>query len=176
MITYQKKFIRIAEYWHAERAADLDVDLVRFFQQSEPLTGAYCREFYSILLDLRLDQDTLLARMKKTTRYEILRAGVSDNLIYEIWNGNEGPILDEFCDHYDRFAEHKAQPKLDRAWLMLLANGSHLNISRVRDAEAETLVWHAYHRASDRVTLLYSASLLSEVSDTSLKTRIGRAN
>jgi hypothetical protein len=176
MIKYQKKFIRIAEYWNGEEAGEPKVDLMRFFQQSEPLAGTYCREFYTILLDLRQNSDVLLANIKKGTRYEIRRAAMSDGLIYETWNGKEPRVFNEFCEYYDHFAAQKAQPKQNRVWLSLLANADALIISRIRELTGEILVWHAYHRSPDRVTLLYSASVFRDNPDSFYRNRVGRAN
>jgi len=55
MIVYQKKFLRIAEYWDGEEPEPGAVDLVRCFQQPQPLAGMLCRDFHTILLDLNRD-------------------------------------------------------------------------------------------------------------------------
>ena len=175
MIAYQKKFIRIAEYWNGESPGKPGVDLMRFFQQSEPLAGMLCREFYTIVLDLCQSDDLLLAKIKKDTRYEIRRAA-RDKVIHETWSGREPQILDEFCDYYDRFAVQKARPKQDRQWLSLLAHGDALTISRVREATGETLVWHAYLRSGSRVTLLSSASQFRDNPSSAYRNHVGRAN
>jgi hypothetical protein len=176
MIAYQKKFIRIAEYWHSEPATNPSVDLVRFFQQPEPLADSICREFYTISIDLLQHPSALLANMKRTTRYEIRRGEISDGFIYQIRNGNEKPVLDEFADQFDLFAAVKAQPKLNRAWVSMLAMEGLLRISEVRDSNGATLVWHAYHVSRGRATLLHSASILRPDSNAGLRSKVGRAN
>ena len=93
MIAYQKKFLRIAEYWGAEPAGNPQVDLVRFFQHSEPLADAFCREFYSIEVDLQQPETDLFSKMKRNTRYEIRRAQENDQFLYKIGDGNGTPIL-----------------------------------------------------------------------------------
>ena len=176
MISYQRKFVRIAEYWGAEPAGNPRVDILRFFQQPEPLPGMLSREFYTVQVDLRRDQDELLGKMKKNTRYEIKRAEGAGNFVCEISNGAESRALIEFCNFYDRFAERKAQPKLNRSWLARLAEGGLLSVSHVRDDGSENLVWHAYHWTSDRATLLYSASSLLDTYPAAVRSSIGRAN
>lgn len=176
MISYQRKFIRIAEYWGAEPAGHPNVDILRFFQQPEPLPGMLSREFYSVQIDLRRDEDELLAKMKKNTRYEIKRAEVAGNFVCEFSNRTESSALSEFCDFYDRFAERKAQPKLNRSWLAQLAEGRFLNVSHVRDDGSENSVWHAYHWSRDRATLLYSASSLLDTYPAAVRSSMGRAN
>jgi hypothetical protein len=176
MIAYQKKFIRIAEYWDTEPAGHPKVDLVRFFQQSEPVADSLSREFYSLLLDLEQDESALLAGMKKTTRYEIRRAQISDHFLYQIGKGTETSVLSDFCEHYNEFAAVKGQPRINQMWLSMLAIGDLLRISRIQDSSGDTLVWHAYHFRAKRATLLYSASILRSDSNSVLRSKVGRAN
>jgi hypothetical protein len=174
MIQYQKKFIRIAECWDGEQAPDSGVDLVRLFQRWQALSGMFCRDFCTILIDLRQSKDMLLASMKKDTRYEIRRAA-DDEFIYQVWDQSAPEALNEFCEYYDQFATHKSQPKQNRSWLSLLAGAGALSLSCVR-VKGDAQVWHAYHRAPHRVTLLYSASLFRDSPDSAHRNRIGRAN
>jgi hypothetical protein len=176
MIAYQKKFLRIAEYWGTEPDRNLQVDLVRFFQHSEPLADAFCREFYSIVLDLRRDETALFSKMKRKTRYEIRRAKMSDQFVYQVANGEDSAVLSEFIDNHDQFAAHKGQAKINHLWVSTVAAGGLLKISRIQDHTGRTLVWHAYHIGFERATLLYSASILRPESDGNLRTRVGRAN
>jgi hypothetical protein len=175
MISYQRKSIRIAEFWNGEPPGKPRVDLVRFFQQSEPLPGMFCREFYTIVLDLSQSDDVLLAKMKKGTRYEIRRAA-NEDVIHETWSENDPRLIDEFCEYYDQFAAQKAQPRQNREWLSLLARDDALTISRVRDVSGQTLVWHSYLRAGNRVTLLSSASLFRDHPSSTYRSYLGRAN
>jgi hypothetical protein len=176
MIVYQKKFLRIAEYWNGEEPKLEGVDLVRCFQRPQPVAGMLCREFYTILLDLNRDPQQLLSKIKHDTRYEIRRAGAQDQLTYEGGNCPDEKHFQQFCDYYDAFATRKAQPKINRAWLALLASAGVLALTQVDDSTGETLVWHAYHRSNHRATLLYSASLFRKFDSSALRNKIGRAN
>ena len=176
MIAYQKKFLRIAEYWGAEPAGNPQVDLVRFFQHSEPLADAFCREFYSIEVDLQQPETDLFSQMKRNTRYEIRRAQESHQFLYKIGDGNGTPILNEFVDNHDQFAALKGQAKIDRLWMSTVAAEGLLKISRIQDASGQTLVWHAYHLGGERATLLHSVSILRPESSTHLRSQVGRAN
>ena len=176
MIVYQKKFLRIAEYWEGEEPKLAGVDLARCFQQPQPRPGMLCREFYTILLDLNLDPQQLFNKINRDTRYEIRRAGAQDQLTCDFQNGRDEKGLRQFCDYYDDFATQTAQPKINRAWLSLLANAGTLDLSQVSDSSSETLVWHAYHRSNHRATLLYSASLFRKFDSSALRNKIGRAN
>jgi len=176
MIVYQKKRLRIAEYWDGEEPKLDRVDLVRCFQQPQPRPGMLCREFYTILLDLNLDPGQLLKKIKRDTRYEIRRAGAQDQLTYDFQNGRDQERFRQFCDYYDDFAAQTTQPKINRAWLSLLARAEALDLSQVSDSNSVTLVWHAYHRSNHRATLLYSASLFRKFDSSALRNKIGRAN
>jgi hypothetical protein len=176
MIAYQKKLIRIAEYWDNEPVRNPRVDLVRLFQQSKPVADSSCRDFYSILLDLQQDEKALLSNMKRNTRYEIRRAATSDHLTYYLDDRGDLRTLNEFCDDYDRFADRKAQPKINRPWVSLLAGSRLLRLSQIRDVNGDTMVWHAYHVGVGRATLLFSSSTLRPDDSPAARSRTGRAN
>lgn len=175
MIVYSKKHIRIVEAWNGERPASARTDLIRLFQQPAPIDNMLCREFYTILLDLKEEPEVLLSKVKKDTRYEINRAGAKDNLFYEYLNARQPDVFDEFCNYYDKFAAQKGQADADRRWLRLMAETGDLLFSRVGEASGEPLVWHAYYRSGQRATLLHSASLFRNSSNT-YRNKVGRAN
>jgi hypothetical protein len=178
MITYRKKLLRIVETWDGEVAGVLEADLLRCFQQTQPLEGFFCREFFTILIDLTQDEDRLLANMKRDTRHETRRAAQED-LDYEIWDGPDEATINQFCDYFDQFAIQKHQPPLNRNWIGLLAASGALTLSRIKivsQVYGEDLVWHAYHRGPRRVTLLHSASLFRANRNSSERNRVGRAH
>ena len=176
MIVHRKNLLRIAEYWDGEEPNLAGVDLIRCFQQPEPLAAMACRAFYTILLDLKRDPNQLLRAMDRDTRYEIRRAAAQDQLTYDCRNGQDESVFRQFCDYYDEFAAGKARPKINRTWLSLLARAGALTLSRVNDSTGKTLVWHAYHRSTHRATLFYSASLFRRFDSSAMRNKIGRAN
>ncbi|PYS50074.1 MAG: hypothetical protein DMF68_08180 [Acidobacteria bacterium] len=176
MIAYSKKLVRIAEAWNGETPDSTRIDLIRLFQQPAPIQNMLCREFYTILLDLKEEPDALLSKVKKETRYEINRASTKDNLTHEYLNAKQRDVFDEFCNYYDRFALQKGQPVINRRWLRLMAETENLIVSRVRETTGESLVWHLYYRSGERVTLLHSASLFRNSNSSRYRNRVGRAN
>ncbi len=176
MITYQKKFIRITECWNGEDVESEGIDLKRRFQQTRPLPGMLCREFHTVVLDLARDSESLFRQMKRGTRYEIARAQARDDLGYGWWDGQDLQVLDEFSNQAEAFLSQKRQPHLDRAWLTLLAGAGLLELTHIADSTGTKLVWHAYHRSSQRATLLYSVSFFRDSSQPQFRARIGRAN
>jgi lipid II:glycine glycyltransferase (peptidoglycan interpeptide bridge formation enzyme) len=176
MIAYRKKFIRIVECWNGEEPNSQGADLTRRFQQTHPRSEMLNREFYTVLIDLNRDSETLFANMKRGTRYEIRRGANQDHLRYDLWDGSDAHAFKEFCEYCDEFLEQKRQPKLDRRWLSLLAGARLLVLSRVGDTGGESLVWHAYHCSPQRATLLYSASLFRRNQSPEYRNKVGRAN
>src|SRR5882672_5383895 len=132
MIIYRNKLIRVLECWGEEAPPLQAVDLVRRFQQTQPLDGMFCRPFYTILINLQQDETVLHARIKRDTRYEI-RRGIRDGFAYELNDGKDPVVFREFCAFYDHFAARTNQPKLRRAWLQLLAASDSLRFSRVAE-------------------------------------------
>jgi hypothetical protein len=176
MIVHQKNLLRIAEYWDGEEPKLAGVDLVRCFQQPQPREGMICRDFYTILVDLDRAPDQILGEIQRDTRYEIRRAATKDRLTYKCHDGQDDTAFRQFCDYYDEFATGKGQPKMNRAWLSLLADAGVLAMSQVSDSAGETLVWHVYHRSNHRATLFYSASLFRKLDHSAMRNKIGRAN
>lgn len=176
MIAYQKKFIRIVECWNGEDVEAIGADLKRRFQQTQPLSGMLCREFYTVLIDLTRDSEVLFANMKRGTRYEITRAQTRDDFVYGCWDGNDARVLDEFCECAEEFLKQKRQPKLDRNWLSLLAAAGLLELTHISDELGTKLVWHAYHRSRQRATLLYSVSFFRNNPSLEFRNKVGRAN
>ncbi|MDT7603722.1 MAG: hypothetical protein QOF61_1719 [Acidobacteriota bacterium] len=176
MIVYRKKFVRIAEAWFGEEPDAAGVDIMRCFQRDEPRTGALCREFHTILIDLTRDTDALLASMKKGCQYKIRRAAARDGLLYECANANGSPQLARFCDLYDEFTPRKSLPPLDRAWLALMAETGSLYVSRVSSSSGEEMTWHTHYQSHGRATLLHSASATAPTDDAAARNRFGRAN
>lgn len=175
MITYRNKLIRVQECWGDEEPDYRDVDLIRRFQQPRPIDHMLCRDFYTILIDLHQDVTAILGNVKKDTRYEI-RRGAKERFVYELTNGCEPEMFNEFCDFYDEFAVRRNQPRLRRAWLFLLASTDSLYLSRIAEEGGPTLIWHGYHRCNGRVTLLYSASAPPIAPVSSWQKKLGRAN
>jgi hypothetical protein len=175
MIVYRNRFIQILECWNGEEPDASNVDLVRRLQQPQPIDGMICRDFYTVLIDLRRDPDTLLGAVKRDSRYEIRRVA-KEPLAYDLWRADNLPVFDEFCNYYDEFASRRKQPCVRRARLASMAASGSLNLSRIAEISGETLVWHAYHRGKNRITLLHSASLVPDGATSGWRTKLGRAN
>ncbi|MCA1631610.1 MAG: hypothetical protein LC785_16545 [Acidobacteria bacterium] len=176
MIIYRKKFVRIAEAWYGEEPDARGVDIARGFQREEPAPGgALCREFYTILIDLTRDPDSLLSGLKRGCRYKIRRAEARDGVVYECANAARRPdLLARFREMYDEFAPRKNLPAIDPAWLSLMTATGGLFVSRAARATGDALVWHTHFLSGGRATLLHSAS--PPAAEAAGRNLIGRAN
>jgi hypothetical protein len=112
--------------------------------------------------------------MNRDTRYNIKRAA-KDGVFYEFQSRPEVGWLDEFRDLYNRFAQGKGLPPLNRTRLTAMLLQGVLDLSRMRGQDGEILVWHAHVRGHERVRLLHSASVFREM-DKNTAAAIGRAN
>jgi len=129
-----------------------------------------------MVVDLQREEDSILAAMKKDTRYEIRRAQSKDNLDSE-WIGAPSPIdIERFCDFYDLFAKSRGLGKICRARLGAYISDGKLAFSRICDEEGAILVWHAYYCARKRARLLYSASVAGRGVSHDTGALAGRAN
>ena len=175
MIVYKRNGVLFGELWFDEEPDGTVSDILHFRQRTSHVKGASCSDFYTILVDLTANEVDLLAGISKDTRYEIRRAGNRDDLLCDFWRENSHSVTDEFCDFYDKFAQQKNLAKTNRGRMTLLAKSGSLALSRVRNSDDRDLVWHAYFCSSDRVRLLYSASLFRN-QDKARRSLTGRAN
>ncbi len=173
MIVWHGRFCRFGDiYFGEESVPRADVDVIRHFHRPTPVPAVPCSPMQTILIDLALDPEVLLAAVSKNTRYKIRRAAEKDGLKYEVVEATRQAV-DEFVGYYAQFAALKGLPPLPSQYLHAL--GRALDLSVVR-WEGEVLVWHAHHRGRERVRLLHSVSLYRTAEDSSRRNLVGRAN
>jgi len=138
-----------------------------FFQKL--VLGFHYESFYTIDIDLNIEEKELLANCKKNTRYEINRAR-REGVKFQI--GND---IDEFVKFYNEFAIAKNMAQISNSDLNLFS--SKLYITQAIYQE-EILVMHTYLFDDEikRVCLLNSASLFRNCNDPKKHQMIGRAN
>jgi hypothetical protein len=174
MVVYEKGYLKVAEVFFDEREADTHADIVRYQFRAEPITGCRSADFHTLVCDLAEDPDALMGRIHKATRYEIRRAEKESLACESAARPGDGWVT-EFLDHYDRFAGSKHLKLANRTRIRALASHGALDLSRMRAAGGDILVWHAYIRTADRARLLHSASLFRSA-DKQEAAAIGRAN
>ncbi|MGD0869161.1 MAG: hypothetical protein ABSB88_06405 [Bryobacteraceae bacterium] len=174
MITYEKAHVRVAEFFFDEQESRTPADIVRYQFRPDPVKGCDSSDFHTLCLDLACDADTILSKMHKETRYEIRRAG-KDNFACEYHSHPEAALAEEFFGFYDRFADIKNVPRVNRTRISAFQRHDVLDLSRVRGADGRVLVWHAYLRMRNCARLIHSASHF-RLADKFEATMIGRAN
>lgn len=175
MIHYKRGLLRIAEVWFDEEPPVRNVDIVRFFQRTQPLPGSLPRPYHTIVIDLNEAADVLFAKMNKGARYEIRRAKEKDFLVYKSWRPVPGKVLDDFRNAFDQFATSKGITR-NHNRLLNLNSIRGLQVSSVSSQEGEILTWHVYAHFVHRVRLLHSASSQHPQDDNARKALYGRAN
>jgi hypothetical protein len=174
MIVTEGRLCRVGTvHFDEEPPATAGLDIVRFVQRRTPVPGAICAPYFTMVLDLRRDAETMLAAMNKGMRKD-LRNGEKKGLTYRAWHGDPA-VVEEACAFYDRFAASKGIPLADRVTLDRYAAEKRLRVSSIASGD-ETLVWHVYYTWRHRAVSLYSASFYRAQSDPARRALVGVAN
>jgi hypothetical protein len=179
VVAFRRRGMTIGEAYFDAAAADAPglgrIDLLRIVGAFSPPPGDV-RKLHTLVLDLGLDEDGLLAQMGKDTRSKIRRAAERDPLQV---SGTPAPTdadVDEFAAFYDRFAAAHTVAPAFRPRLQALARRGNLVLTAAARDDGEVLVRHAYVAVRGRGFMLYSGSLLAESEDSGARNLIGRAN
>lgn len=175
MIFYTKSSLRIAELHFQEEAPAPAVDVVRYQSRLERMPGTHSYEFHTIHVDLQLPQDKLLAGMNSTKR-NLIRRAAKEQVAVDFFAQPDEAVTDEFFGFYDAFAGQKGLPVANRSRLNGIRDGGALVLSRAKDGEGSSIVWHCYLRASGSARLIHSASLFRASADKDYINYVSRAN
>ena len=174
MITIKGRFATYGELWFDEDPPDrASVDILMFRLRRQPLAGGVCDPFLSLVSDLTVAPEALMASFGGTNRYKIKRADSKDGLTAEFLP-NAAPHLDAFIDFYDDFARRKKLQQAYRRGLEAACEAGRLVLSTA-SCNGERLVWHAYIRSGDTAALLHSASHFRD-KDGADRALVARAN
>jgi len=172
-MTYKNKFINIQEIWFdGTRETYSHIDKVLYRQVPQQQVGS--KEFTTLLIDLKEEEDKIFQLFKKNNKYEINRAKKKDNLTFNIYTENiDKDIIDAFLATNSAFATERDSNSLTYESIKKYLDTNCLAISTIRDELGDILVWHTYVIAGNRVRLLTSNSLSNE---NKCRNLIGRAN
>jgi hypothetical protein len=160
------------EVWYDEELPiDAGVDIVQYSQRPAPVGEGRSAPFLSLVNDLTVTEDEIVARFNKVCRYELRRAG-RDDLQFELI-ADPAARLDEFCRFHDRCAQQRSIYVCNRRWLVSACAARQL-ILTVASRNGEALVWHAYVVAAKTAGLEYSISYRDD--DPARRALVGRAN
>jgi hypothetical protein len=174
MIVYEKAHLKVAEFLFDEPEAKTAADIVRYQFRPEPIEGCCSSDYHTLWFDLSASCDALLRDMNKETRYEIRRSE-REGFLYEFNAHPNVEWADQFIEFFNRFADGKHLVHANRARILGFLNHGALDLSRMRAASGDVLVWHAYIRTPKCARLLHSASLFRHV-DKQTATAISLAN
>lgn len=157
MITYLKSNLKIAEFHFDEETRTENVDIARFQYRPEQVSGTHSYPVATIEIDLTPEPEQLLAAMRTMTRRHVRKALTLD-LRYEFNEQPDDRWVDEFITFFGLFAQAKGISEANQERLRGMRDHGALDLSRVKDAAGETLVWHCHLRSNGRARLIHSAS------------------
>jgi hypothetical protein len=131
---------------------------------------------FTRLIDLRGDLDRLFAVLGKDTRYEIRRAEERDGVESMLLMDPTKEEAEDFIGFYDDFAASKELPPINQPQVHALRQAGGLALSRARNRDGESLVWHGYIVKQNRARLTHSASLFRLQGEAGRRAELGRAN
>ena len=145
------------------------IQSTRSFSHSEP--------FFTSIIDLRLDDDSIFKAITKEFSYQIRRARDKDFVTVAILNAPTDQDIEKFALFYNSFSNWKNVANANKQKLKTLAKKSSLvlSASSVAQNEGEWLSANAYICDGQRARLLYSARNVSPLLK-DYSRLIGRAN
>ncbi len=162
------------EVWYDEEPpADSGVDIVVYHQREAPIANARHTPFLSLVTDLSVEEDAIVAGFGKDCRYKIRRAETKDGMRMEFISDPESR-LDEFRAFYDAFAREKSLEPSDHQWLVAACKARQLALTSA-SRNGEALVWHAYVMSGKTARLQYTGSCFRN-RENDYRALVGRAN
>ncbi|AWO93178.2 MULTISPECIES: GNAT family N-acetyltransferase [Bradyrhizobium] len=165
---------RIEEFWFDEAIPQRGVDVAWLCQRLAIPEITQPSAKYTLVVDLTLSDEQLLANMQSETRYEIRRAQNKDALEFWAPTAPDPSSLAAFYDLFAQFAADKGLSPVRMEYLGAAARAGVLRLGRMLH-EGEVVVWHSYLLIGSRVRLLHSASLFRGQAP-ARRSLIGRAN
>lgn len=181
MAIIRETFILREDLWFDEKPEESpEVDVLYYYYQPTPppFPDIEFDEEYTLLLDLRQDQDQLWKSLKKENRYKIRKAEEKDRVTYKFWDCIDSDRINDFCNFYKEFTAHQGLRNLNKQAISRLKNYADagvLNISCVKSKEGNPLTWRVYYYSRNRVFPLHSASVRHD-GDASYNQMLGRAH
>ena len=165
---------RVEEFWFDEAIPPCGVDVAWLRQRPTIPEIAQPSAKYTLVVDLTLPDEQLLANMQSGTRYEIRRAQTKDALEFRAPIAPDASSLAAFHDFFAQFAAGKGLSPVRIKYLQAAARAGVLRLGSMAQ-EGEVVVWHSYVLIGSRVRLLHSASLF-RCQPSARRGLIGRAN
>jgi hypothetical protein len=165
---------RIEEFWFDEAVPPRGVDVAWLCRRPAISEIAQPSAKYTLVVDLTLSDEQLLANMQSETRYEIRRAQNKDALEFRAPTAPDASSLAAFYELLAQFSAEKRVSHTRMEYLQAAANAGALRLGSMVH-EGEVVVWHSYLLIGSRVRLLHSVSLFRGQAP-ARRSLIGRAN
>jgi lipid II:glycine glycyltransferase (peptidoglycan interpeptide bridge formation enzyme) len=183
MIYYRKKgIISIAENWYTVREnPEKRVDVVKYRFVSEPCDRAlFLENLFTILIDLKKEQDELFFQIGKNTRYKINRAKDRDDIECSTFlsaGKKDDEKLRQYITYFNGFTATKRRSSIEYSDLEQFYNAGTLCLrcAACKDG-SKVYTMHAYIVSDGRARLHQSSSHFRASDDSEFRNLIGRAN
>jgi lipid II:glycine glycyltransferase (peptidoglycan interpeptide bridge formation enzyme) len=183
-VTYYRKKggVAIAEIWYnSEEQPEKKVDLIKYrFVEKKQKRASSLEELFTLVLDLKNDDEKLFARIGKSTRYEINRARERDNIECYTFLGQDEKNREKaarYIDYFNEFTSQKNRSEIDFSDLEQFINNNTLCIRCAASADRSVVFsMHAYVVSDGRARLHQSSSHFRKSDNSEFRRLIGRAN
>ncbi len=176
MFVYKSRFFTRGEVWFDDEPGHAQVDWVYHRQRSQPLPGSKSREFYTRLIDLQKSPEELFAGLEEKTATKITEASEKDRLRCERCDTQDGGLLDQVEEMWNRFATAQKAPMFERRWIEGFVQAGVLDLVNARDAAGTVLAYHLVLMAPRRARQLFAISPYTAVPDIARRNTVSRAN
>jgi hypothetical protein len=157
LILIRGRFAAYGEVWFDEPVPNAArVDVVMFRRRPRPVETRRCVPFLSLVNDLSVGREKIIAGFGSSNRWQIRRAESRDEFESDVFQDPRAEI-DDFIRFYDEFALQKGLQRAYGRGLRAACDAGQLVLTRARCAQ-RTLVWHAYIKCQLRIVLIHSAS------------------
>ncbi len=176
MIIYKSRFLTRGEVWFDGVPTSERVDWIVYHQRSERMPTGNWRPFYTRVIDLTQNAETVLAQMDGFTAADIKKATKKDGTVCRKIDTKDRAALNEFADFYDRFATLKHLGPADRHWLERTVDAGKLDVWAADNPQGHRHAYHVFYRQGRRARSLHAASFYAHAASKEAQREIGRAN
>lgn len=168
--------LTVRDVWYTNEIPYTDVDIIYYAQMDKPI-GNNWYEQYTILNDLTLTKEQILAGINPIGRNEIRFIQKTEAYNYQIEYGEvKSSTINQFIEEYTQFAKQKELDSADVYRIHEYNKLGMLAITRVSNQAGEAVVWHLYRVNADRVSMLSTFTNAYKEPDERTRNIIGSAN
>ena len=182
MIYYRKKkTLSISEIWYTEQENPENADIAKYRFIPQLRSGAFFTEnLFTILIDLKKENDEIFSHIGKNTRYKISRAKDRDDIecttVLSL-NEKNDEKLRQYMDYFNEFTATKGRSSIKFSDLAQFYNAGTLCLRQAASKDGSIVyTMHAYVVSDSRARLHQSSSHFRNSDESEFRNLIGRAN